>query len=175
MMKRLALTAAGVLLFATAAASGASVTVTMFALTPEGTGKQLGTVVFQDSARGLRIVPNLGGLTEGEHGFHIHQNPDCGAKEKNGKVVPGLAAGGHFDPKKTGKHQGPAGQGHLGDLPVLYVNDQGRATRIAHAPRLKVANIIGHGVIIHAGGDNYQDVPKKLGGGGPRVACGIVK
>ena len=28
--------------------------------------------------------------------------------------------------------------------------------------------------IIHSGGDNYSDVPKKLGGGGARVACGVV-
>jgi len=28
--------------------------------------------------------------------------------------------------------------------------------------------------MIHAGGDNYSDEPAKLGGGGARMACGVV-
>ncbi|MRR17699.1 MAG: superoxide dismutase [Cu-Zn] SodC1, partial [Deltaproteobacteria bacterium] len=30
-------------------------------------------------------------------------------------------------------------------------------------------------LMIHVGGDNYSDVPEKLGGGGGRLACGVVK
>jgi Cu-Zn family superoxide dismutase len=29
--------------------------------------------------------------------------------------------------------------------------------------------------MIHAGGDNYADKPKKLGGGGERIACAVIK
>jgi hypothetical protein len=29
--------------------------------------------------------------------------------------------------------------------------------------------------MIHAGGDTYSDAPEPLGGGGPRIACGVVK
>jgi Cu-Zn family superoxide dismutase len=29
--------------------------------------------------------------------------------------------------------------------------------------------------MIHEGGDNYSDKPKPLGGGGARIACGVVK
>jgi Cu-Zn family superoxide dismutase len=29
--------------------------------------------------------------------------------------------------------------------------------------------------MIHESGDNYSDTPKKLGGGGGRIACGVVK
>jgi len=29
--------------------------------------------------------------------------------------------------------------------------------------------------MIHAGGDNYADQPAPLGGGGARVACGVIK
>jgi Cu-Zn family superoxide dismutase len=29
--------------------------------------------------------------------------------------------------------------------------------------------------MIHAGGDNYSDTPKPLGGGGDRLVCGVVK
>jgi Cu-Zn family superoxide dismutase len=152
----------------------ASITVTMNKVNAQGVGDIIGTIVFQDSAKGLKIMPNLKGLSEGQHGFHVHQNPACGPKEKNGKVVPGLAAGGHFDPEKAGKHKGPIGWGHLGDLPVLYVDAAGRAARTSFAPYLKTSNLAGRSIIIHAGGDNDSDYPKKLGGGGARIACGVV-
>ncbi|SSP59941.1 Cu/Zn superoxide dismutase [Acinetobacter baumannii] len=29
--------------------------------------------------------------------------------------------------------------------------------------------------MIHAGGDNYSDSPLPLGGGGARIACGVIK
>jgi Cu-Zn family superoxide dismutase len=29
--------------------------------------------------------------------------------------------------------------------------------------------------MIHEGGDNYADEPKPLGGGGARIACGVVE
>ena len=106
--------------------------------------------------------------------MHVHQNPNCATAPKDGNVVPGLAAGGHFDPANTGRHEGPTGQGHLGDLPVLYVDAAGQATRSSWAPRLKTTDLTGRAIIIHAGGDNYSDNPKKLGGGGARVACGVV-
>ncbi len=32
----------------------------------------------------------------------------------------------------------------------------------------------GRSIMIHAGGDNYSDTPARLGGGGARVACGVV-
>jgi Cu-Zn family superoxide dismutase len=28
--------------------------------------------------------------------------------------------------------------------------------------------------MIHAGGDNYADQPAPLGGGGARIACGVI-
>jgi Cu-Zn family superoxide dismutase len=43
------------------------------------------------------------------------------------------------------------------------------------APRLKVADIKGRSLMIHAGGDNYSDLPVKLGGGGARIACGVIR
>jgi len=44
------------------------------------------------------------------------------------------------------------------------------------APRLKrLEELKGHALMVHAGGDNYADQPKPLGGGGARVACGVIK
>ena len=173
-MKRLWLTIAlGVL--AAGPASAASVHVTMRTVDQAGVGDVIGTVEFHDSPKGLKIIPNLRGLMPGQRGFHVHENPDCGpARRDDGTLVPGLAAGGHYDPEGTGRHAGPQGDGHLGDLPVLYVGANGRATRISWAPRLTLADLTGRSIVIHAGGDNYADEPEKLGGGGARVACGVV-
>lgn len=126
----------------------------------------IGTITAKDSPKGLVLTPKLHGLQPGRHGFHIHQHPSCGNK--------GLDAGGHFDPRKTYHHRGPyqAG-GHLGDLPVLNVDHHGRATTPIIAPHLQVSDLIGHSIMIHAGGDTYSDTPP-LGGGGARVACGVI-
>lgn len=174
-MKRFGLALVGALLALAGPASAQEVVVTMHRVNDIGQGEIIGLVSARDTARGLKVTPNLRGLAEGAHGFHVHQNPDCGTAKKDGKVVPGLAAGGHFDPKKAGKHEGPDGDGHLGDLGVLYVNEDGTATRSQFVPRLKVADIIGRSLMIHAGGDNYADDPAALGGGGARVACGVIR
>lgn len=140
-----------------------------------GIGKDIGTVAASDSKYGLILTPQLSDLPPGLHGFHVHDKPDCSHAMKDGKAVPAFAAGGHYDPAGTGKHDGPYGNGHLGDLPALYVATDGKANLPVLAPRLKVADIKGRSLMIHAGGDNYSDAPAPLGGGGARVACGVVK
>lgn len=157
-------------------ASAGELSVDMHKLTKDGLGEKIGTVVLRDTDdHGLMIVPDLTGLKPGAHGFHIHEKPDCGSGEKDGKTVPGLAAGGHFDPDGSGRHEGPAGNGHLGDLPQLLVGPDGDAKLPVFAPRLSTAQVAKHALMIHAGGDNYSDDPKPLGGGGSRAACGIIK
>ena len=139
-----------------------------------GVGASIGTVSFQQTPKGLLITPALGKLSPGEHGFHIHENASCEAAEKEGKMGAALAAGGHLNPEKVAHHGTPL-DGHLGDLPALTVNDKGFATTPVLAPRLKLTDIQGRAIMIHAGGDNYSDSPKPLGGGGDRVACGVIK
>ena len=163
------------MLVMTQAAIAAEKIVVINAVNDAGIGKIIGTVKLSDSDKGLVIDPDLGDLTPGEHGFHIHEKPDCGTADKDGKKTAGLAAGGHFDPAKTTKHEGPAGHGHQGDLPALQVKEDGSATAILLAPNLKLSDIIGHSVMIHEGADNYSDQPKPLGGGGARIACGVIE
>lgn len=140
-----------------------------------GIGDAVGVILLEDTEYGLLLTPALLGLTPGMHGFHIHQNPACGPAEKEGRMVPGLAAGGHFDPDGTGTHQGPYKEGHLGDLPSLYVDAEGIAKTPVLAPRLTVAAVSERSLMIHANGDNFSDTPVALGGGGPREACGIIQ
>jgi Cu-Zn family superoxide dismutase len=153
----------------------ADVVVPMNLVTEQGIGKGIGTVLVSEGPAGLVFTPKLTDLAPGLHGFHVHQNPDCAAGMKDGKTVPGLAAGGHYDPANAGKHEGPHGKGHLGDLPSLTVGADGKAVTAVSAPRLKMADVKGRSLMIHAGGDNYADQPAPLGGGGARVACGAIK
>jgi len=173
-MKRLIIAVLG-LLVASVPAHAEELVVQMNQIDSAGIGKTIGTIEASASQYGTILTPNLSGLAPGLHGFHVHQNPNCAPGEKEGKQVPGLAAGGHYDPAGTGRHEGPYGNGHLGDLPALYVEANGQASHPVLAPRLKVSDLKGRSLIIHAGGDNYSDYPEKLGGGGARVACGVVK
>ena len=140
----------------------------------DGIGAKIGTISAEDTQYGLLLTPNLSGLTPGVHGFHVHENPDCSPGVRDGEVVPALAAGGHYDPENTGRHEGPYGDGHLGDLPPLIVGADGTATLPLLAPRLEVADLTGRSLMIHQGGDNFSDLPDPLGGGGARIACGVV-
>ena len=64
----------------------------------------------------------------------------------------------------------------LGDLPVLTVGADGTAKEELTAPHIKdLGAVRGRALMIHAGGDNYADEPKPLGGGGARIACGVVR
>jgi Cu-Zn family superoxide dismutase len=159
------------------AAQGADAkSVTIDLISTQGVGAPIGTIDLEDSPGGLMLKPNLKGLPPGAHGFHLHTNASCAAAKKDGQMVAGLGAGGHFDPAKTNKHLGPdAMGGHKGDLPVLQVAADGTATGSLMAPHLTLADVTGHSLMIHAGGDNYADLPKPLGGGGIRIACGVVQ
>ncbi len=144
-----------------------TITIPMTIVSGDDNGKAIGTVVAEASLCGVKLTPNLTNLTPGIHGFHIHVKPDCGDS--------GNAAGGHLDPKNTEHHLGPYAKGHLGDLPVLIVNEDGTATLPTLAPRFSLNELRGHALMVHAGGDNYADTPEKNGGGAARFACGVIK
>jgi superoxide dismutase, Cu-Zn family len=168
--------AAATIVTGASAAYAASETITMNAIDANGVGKEIGTLVLSDTQTGLQITPQLIGLPPGDHGFHAHGNPNCGPDPgPNGQPAAGMAAGGHYDPANTGKHLGPYGEGHKGDMPVLTVDASGEATKAVVVPHLTVADVKGRSIMIHAGGDNYSDQPVPLGGGGARIACGVAK
>jgi Cu-Zn family superoxide dismutase len=77
------------------------------------------------------------------------------------------------DPQNTKAHRGPGGGGHKGDLPRLAADSHGKVKTTVVVGGLTVADARGHAFLIHAGGDNYSDTPKPLGGGGDRIACAI--
>lgn len=159
---------------AAGAAHAAGLTVDLALAQPTGAGASVGTVNVTETRYGLVFTPALKGLPPGLHGFHVHEKPSCAPGEQNGAPVAALGAGGHLDPAGTKKHGEPWGDGHLGDLPPLYVAADGTAATPVLAPRLKMTDLSGRSLMIHVGGDNHADHPAPLGGGGARLACGVI-
>ena len=158
------------------AAALADYTVDMNAIDIRGVGESLGKVTITAAPQGgVTFTPRLSKLPPGAHGFHVHEFANCGARQKDGKMSAGEMAGGHWDPDKHGKHGKPGGDGHRGDLPPLEVAADGSATQAVTAPHLKLEDLRQKSLMIHAGGDNFSDQPKPSGGGGERIACGVIE
>lgn len=139
------------------------------------TQTQLGTVTLSQSQYGVVFTPHLSGLSAGLHGFHVHTSASCGNSIVDGKKILGGAAGGHYDPELANRHGAPwESNAHKGDLPPLYVDMKGDAVQPVLAPRLTLEELKGRALMIHEGGDNHSDHPIPLGGGGMRLACGVI-
>ena len=141
-------------------------------VTAAGIGEKIGIVSLTETAKGLEFDVVINGIAPGDHGFHVHEKGDCGPGEKDGKMAAGVAAGPHYDPEGHKSHQGPENAGHRGDLPVLKIST-GETKEKLIAPRLKLDDVRGRAIMVHEGGDTYSDQPE-LGGGGARIACGVV-
>jgi Cu-Zn family superoxide dismutase len=160
-------------------------------------GDTLGTVKFIQQgdlvvvkAERLRF-PALTGFK----GFHIHANGVCdpNATDPTSAVtVPFFSAGGHYNPGATTHGN------HAGDMPSLQVNGDHTAWSRFKTDHFTVDEIIGRAVIVHAGADNFGNVPvgsgvtqytpnstgttnatatgltANTGNAGARYACGVI-
>ncbi|MCH7689697.1 MAG: superoxide dismutase family protein [candidate division Zixibacteria bacterium] len=127
-----------------------------------------GTITFTKVKGGIKVVATVTGLTEGKHGFHIHQFGDCSGAD-------GKTAGGHFNPGEM-DHGAPTDSiRHIGDIGNIVADADGNATLEwidSHMTFEGASSIIGRGVIIHAGEDDLTSQP--TGAAGARVACGVI-
>ena len=134
-----------------------------------------GDVTFQAEDEGVRVTANLSGLSEGAHGFHIHENGDCGPGEDG---TPGGAAGGHFAPNSD-PHGAPtdsAGAHHTGDMGNIMADASGEAeldTTFSFLALSGSESIVGKAMMIHSGRDDLTSQPS--GDAGDRVGCGIIE
>lgn len=155
---------------------GAERSVEMRAVNERGVQERIGQIIVKEREDGLVFEPRIeSGLSPGIHGFHVHQYPDCGPQAPDGERGPALAAGSHLDPNDSDAHSTPwDDEGHLGDLPALYVTADEKAIHPVFARGLRLSDVEGRALVIHEGGDNYADQPEPLGGGGDRAACGVI-
>lgn len=134
-----------------------------------GVGHVIGTLAIKNTEimvagrkeAALYVKPNLWGLSPGLYAFHVHENPNCGPAVKDGKPVPGLAAGNHLWLSGTGEMGGTVFTSHLGDLPDLEVEADGTARKPVVAARLSLADVASRSFMIHASQDDNS----------PRLAC----
>ena len=115
-----------------------------------------GIVRFRPRCQGVLITAEIFGLSDGFHGFHIHEGADCGGKDFSNTGV-------HFG---TGDHPD-----HAGDLPPL-LSGNGRACLSVLTNRLQMEDILGRTVVIHNLSDDFRTQP--AGDSGKKIACGRI-
>ncbi len=137
-------------------------------LLPTEGSKVGGTITFTKTDGGIHVEGQVTGLTEGKHGFHIHEFGDTTSTD-------GKSAGGHFNP--TGeKHGGPTAEHrHEGDFGNIEAGSDGVAKvnfTDKHLTFEGDKSILGRGVVIHAKADDLTTQP--TGDAGGRVAVGVI-
>jgi superoxide dismutase, Cu-Zn family len=130
-----------------------------------------GTVVFtEQEGGGVLVEANVTGLEPGLHGFHVHEEGDCGA--------PGFeSAGGHFGLEGQ-RHGAPTDErSHLGDLGNIESGPSGTVRYVIRSDDLTLddaeTSARDKAVVIHAGRDDYESQPS--GDSGDRIACGVIR
>lgn len=149
-------------------------TVVKFMLEPKSDSKVKGEVTFTEDDEEVSMVAVLSGLTEGEHAIHIHQTADCTAAD-------GSSAGGHWNPTNEPHGKWGASEGyHKGDIGNFTADADGNAKVEFSTEEWCIGcddenkNILGKGVIVHQGVDDYNSQPS--GAAGARVSCaGIIE
>lgn len=142
----------------------------------DAAGAEVGTVELKQEKSSVKVKAKFDVLPAGFHGFHIHTTGVCTAPAFT-------SANGHFNP-------GAVTHGaHAGDMPVLLVLTDGTAEVSFETDRFAVDDLFdadGSAIIVHAGADNYANIPVVPYGGpvgatlatgdaGSRYACGVVE
>jgi Cu-Zn family superoxide dismutase len=152
-------------------------------------GEKVGEVVFKGPGKyadvvEVRIVASAAPNPGAFHGFHIHTTGVCNPDPSGSTNVPFGSAGGHWNP--TGANHGA----HKGDMPSALMTAEGETYSKFETDRFNVTELIdaagdGAAVVLHAGPDNFANIPAAYGApnattlgtgdAGGRYACGVVE
>ncbi|MDQ2070066.1 superoxide dismutase family protein [Natronospira bacteriovora] len=138
-------------------------------------GERTGMIRVQEGPEGVVLRVSLKGLPPGWKAIHIHEKGTC--DDHHGGFTD---SGGHLDPldRQHGllNDEGP----ELGDLPNIWVHEDGRVKAEIYAPGVTLNGegsglLAGDGTafVIHEGPDDHRTQP--IGGAGSRIACGVVR
>jgi len=133
-----------------------------------------GTILFTETSMGLKIDYDIEGLSDGKHGFHIHEYGD---------LTDGCeSACSHFNPFNKSHGGLNSIERHAGDLGnIVSKNKKSKGTILDKLLSLdfnKKTCIIGRMIIVHKDeddlglGGNAESL--KTGNAGKRVACGVI-
>lgn len=119
-----------------------------------------------------KITGHVNNISQGKHGFHVHEKGDLGNQCKN--------AGGHFNPGKT-NHGAPAADltaRHAGDFGNIEAGADKKAMVDINMAQTDVATMIGLAIVVHEGEDDLglgnEDDSLTTGHAGSRLACCII-
>ena len=147
--------------------------------------KVSGVVHFADGGSGVAISYHIKGLTDGKHGFHIHEYGD---------LTDGCtSACAHFNPDNTTHGSLTSKVRHMGDLGNI-VSKAGVSKGELYLPKARLDSskygILGRMIIVHADEDDLglggldaqgrvidqkvHEESLKTGNAGKRVACGVI-
>lgn len=134
-------------------------------------GRRVGLATLTATPNGTLINAEFTGLPAGVHAFHVHAVGKC--------EPPFDSAGPHFNPAHTA-HGIVVGPGHAGDLPNLFVPQDGRVHVELLAPGLNIRDgadsvfdADGAALVVHQNADDYKTDP--AGAAGERIACGVIE
>jgi Cu-Zn family superoxide dismutase len=180
-----ALTGAGSLAITSGSASGSGWEAN--AVIRDTLGQKVGTVKFEGDEGGTAVKVSLENVGVGRdlyHGFHLHANDAGAACDPAAPSGPFTTVGGHWNP--GGVNHGE----HAGDLPSVLVLGDGTVNARSVTGRFDPSEIAGRAVILHAGPDNFANIPTRYvaagvagpdaasyatGDAGVRIACGIIE
>ena len=189
----LAIATAGLVLASSTSSAGATRPLVRATLM-DASGVVVGEVVFKGQGEVVTRVevdlragaaPALGDF----HGFHVHTTGVCTAAPSGATNVPFGSAGGHWNPTAAGHGS------HTGDLPSVFIRADGKAHQEVDTDRFSARALLdadGSAVILHAGRDNFANIPAVYSSGEPpvpgpnaatlgtgdaggRYACGVVR
>lgn len=135
-----------------------------------------GTADLAEGPDGVVIRLNMAGLKPGWHGIHFHQTGDCSdaAYKKSGSHVQHAAKVPHGLLNPEGPDDG--------DLPNLYVAEDGTAQAEVYSARVTLSGAEGRAmlldedgaaIVVHEEPDDHMSQP--IGGAGARVACAVIE
>ena len=135
-------------------------------------GAVIGQATFEQAPTGVLVFVDVRDLPPGAHGIHLHAVGSCTPDFK--------AATGHINPGKVAHGlRNPDGPDN-GDLPNLYVAQDGTARAEFFTTLVSVSGGAmpalldedGSAVIIHENPDDHLTQP--IGGAGGRIGCGVI-
>ncbi|QCB93066.1 superoxide dismutase [Cellulomonas shaoxiangyii] len=151
-------------------------------------GQELGDVQIVPADEALRVVVDVEGMDPGFYAMHVHTvglcEPESSPPGDPTRTGAFLSAGGHLGADES------THAAHAGDLPSLYVLADGTGHLETVTDGLTAADLLdddGSAVMVHAGRDNFANIPERYSATGPdqqtldtgdagdRLACGVVE